>query len=291
MRNRSHRARLVVVGVVGLSLLATAAVAAAWASSRSARELTTYSHRGLVQPSARTAGTTPADVLASIVDKVNDPSVISATLGGPPAGLHESDDPSVPNSPSFTNSLWLYATVKSTGSTPAETTKPIWVGNLITGALRDALFEGSQTALRSSVVSLVLPTGSEITSAGGGIGAVTPGQTFSSGSDSQIEAQIDSAAQSAGVRMDSISIVHADQPAPAVVVTAPDPQGAAANPDGLLTALFGPPGTYEGEYLEVRAPDGSVVFVQGSAFRTGVGQRWVNPAYGGANDSPAPDAG
>jgi hypothetical protein len=288
MRMHNRRDRLAIAAVLAVVVSAVTATASFSGSSNGD---TTYSSLGVATPRAAGSGVTPSSLLAAIVRRVGDPSVVAASLGGPPPGVHESDDPSVPNSASFAASQWLDATVRSSGNTPVETTKPIWLGNLITGALRDELFAASLKPLRSSVVSLVLSDGSEVASAGGGIGAVTPGQIFSAATDAQITAQLDSAAQAAGLHIDSLSIVRADQPAPAVVATTSDPNGAAVDPDAVLTALFGPPGTYEGEYLELRAPDGTPVLVQGSAFRTGVGQRWVNPAYGGSNDAPPPAGG
>ena len=119
----------------------------------------------------------PASVLSAVVAQVNDASVVSATLGHPPVGVHETDDPSVPNTSEFNNSLWLYVTVKANGMTPAETTEPIWLGNLITGALRDKLYANSEPDLRSSTVAVNLPDGTTILSAGGGVGSVTQGQS------------------------------------------------------------------------------------------------------------------
>lgn len=274
---------------IALTLVAAVAVAATVAAvgyADPSSDLVTYSSLGQVHPQATPVGSTPASVLSAVVAQVNDASVVSATLGHPPVGVHETDDPSVPNTSEFNNSLWLYVTVKANGMTPAETTEPIWLGNLITGALRDKLYANSEPDLRSSTVAVNLPDGTTILSAGGGVGSVTQGQMFSSTSDSDINAHIRSAAAAAGLTVDSLRIIHADQAAPAVVVSTSRPAAAASNPDALLTSLFGPPGTYEGEYAKVLASDGTVVFVQGSSFRTGVGQRWVNPVYGGGDDAP-----
>ena len=254
-------------------------------SSSSSKALVRYSKRPVARPQAQ-PNLSPAGILAGILARVNNPSVSRAALGGPPSWAHESEDPTVPNSPDFAKSRWLYITVKAPVETEEATTRPLWLGNLITGALRDELYSSAQAPLRSSIVSLRIGDGHQVELAGGGIGAVTPGQVFSSASDQQIRQQITAAAQTAGLTVDSIDIVHADQPAPAVVVTTSDPQAAAANPDAVLTSLFGEPGTYEGEYLEVRAADGTPVFVQGSAFRTGVGQRWVNPTFAGNVATP-----
>ena len=277
---------------VGIAIITVGAIAASGAFSSSSwsssEKLVRYSKRPLASPQVQ-PNVSPASILAVILARINSPSVSRASLGGPPPWAHESEDPTVPNSPGFAKSRWLYITVKAPVETEEATTKPLWLGNLITGALRDELYASAHAPLRSSVVSLTLADGHEVALAGGGVGAVTPGQVFSSASDQQIREQITAAAQTAGLTVDSIDIVHADQPAPAVVVTTSDPQAAAANPDALLTSLFGEPGTYEGEYLEVRAPDGTLVFVQGSAFRTGVGQRWVNPIFAG-NGETSPSA-
>lgn len=285
----TQRSRLVLIAAIVVATVAVGALRAA--SSPTGSGLTRYSHRGLLTPRAA-IGVTPVSLLSAIVARIGGSSIAATSLGGPPVGVHETDNPSVPNSSAFTNSLWLYVTVRAPALTPEATTKPIWLGNLITGALRDELFAAGQRPLFSSLVSVVLPDASQESDVGGGIGAIQAGQVFSSASDSAIRSQLSAAATSAGYTVDSIDVVHADQPAPAVAVTTSDPEAAAANPDEVITAIFGQSGTYEGEYLEVRAPDGTLVFVTGAAFRTGVGQRWVNPAYGGGGTQPpSPSAG
>jgi hypothetical protein len=290
LQNRSLR--ILLGSGVCIAIITVGAMAASGAFSNSPSNssdgLVRYSKRPVARPQAQ-SNVTPAGILAGILARVNNPSVSRATLAGPPSWAHESEDPTVPNSPGFANSRWLYITVKAPVETEEATTRPLWLGNLITGALRDELYSAAQAPLRSSVVSLTLGDGHQVALAGGGIGAVTPGQVFSSGSDQQIRQRITTAAQTAGLTVDSIDIVRAHQPAPAVVVTTSDPRAAAANPDAVLTSLFGEPGTYEGEYLEVRATDGTLVFVQGSAFRTGVGQRWVNPTFASSGETtPTP---
>jgi hypothetical protein len=270
--------RRFLIGAIVLALLVAAAAGfKAGASATTGSELKAYSNRTLAPGAA--AAATPGALLQSIVARVNSGNVVATKLGGPPPGLRETDAPNVPNSAAFDNSLWLRATVRAAALTPEATTKPIWLGNLITGALRDEMFAAGQTPLYSSLISVALPDGSVAADVGGGVGAIQPGQIFSAESDATILGKINSAAAAAGFQIASVSIYHADQPAPAAVVTTTAPGAAAANPDAVLTAIFGPPGTYEGEYLEVRAADGALVFVQGSSFRTGVGQRWVDPAY------------
>lgn len=289
---RSHRRWVATASLVlGTAGITGGALAASGAFARDQSSLVSYSHRGFLTPHAQT-NVTPASLLSSIVSSVASPAISSVRLGGPPAGVRETDDPSIPNSAAFTKSLWLYVTVKASALTEEATTKPIWLGNLITGALRDELYATGQSPLFSSLVSVDLPDGSQASDVGGGIGGIQLGQLFSPASDEEVKSQIQSAASVAGYVVDSVDVVHADQAAPAVVVTTSDPQAAAANPDEVLTSIFGPPGTYEGEYLEVRAEDGTLVFVQGSAFRTGVGQRWINPAYGaGPSGPPLPVSG
>lgn len=281
LRQLSSRSRAaLVLASVCLVAAIVGAVSALGNSTRGRTTLFAYSYRAALTHHTR-SGVSPASALSSIVSSVDDSSVASAVLGGPPPGLHESDDPSVPNSVGFNNSLWLYVTVKAAALTPEATTRPLWLGNLITGALRDELYSAGQKPLYSSEVSIELPNATLDADVGGGIGGIEPGQVFSSASDASIRATLTASAAAAGYSIDSLDIVHADQPAPALVVTTTNPQAAAANPDAVLTAIFGPPGTYEGEYLEVHAEDGTLVFVQGSAFRTGVGQRWINPVYTG----------
>ena len=84
---------------------------------------------------------------------------------------------------------------------------------------------------------------------------------FSSASDDAIRDQITRTAGAEGYAVHSIDIVHADQPAPAVVLTTSTPEAVAENPDAVLTSIFGPPGRYEGEYLEVRTSDRTLVLV------------------------------
>jgi hypothetical protein len=226
----------------------------------------------------RGLGSTPGEILAAVLARMNSKAIADGTITGPPNGFQPTDDANVPVPGYFADGRWARLTVLATALTPEATTRPIWEANLVAGALRDAMHANGLPRLISSQVSVALPNGRIIKDVGGGVGDVAFDQTFSSAPSQSITSLIQSAATQLGLTVDSIKIVNAVQPAPAVVVTTSDTQQFADNPDAVLTALFGAPGTYEGEYLEVHDASGTVAFIQGSAFRTGVGQRWFNPA-------------
>ena len=289
MKELSNNRRLAIVLLLALAGLAVGAFARGGGSTPT--DTTTgsavhYSTKPLDVPQAK-GNASPQQTLDDIVANVGGNTIASAKLGGPPPDLQPSEDPNAPHPKGWDAGRWLYLLVDAPDNSPAGTTKPIWIANLVVGALRDELFKNQNAPVISSRISVQLPDGTILRNIGGGVGDVELGQVFSSASDSDIRNSINAAASTAGYTVDSIDIMHADQPAPAVVLVTDDPSAAATDPDSLLTAIFGPPGTYEGEYLEVRGPDGTVALIQGSSFRTGVGQRWVNQAFGGNNGGPA----
>jgi hypothetical protein len=174
--------------------------------------------------------------------------------------------------------------------------RPVWEANLVIAALRDEVHAtGASDDVIGSQISGELPSGEVLPNIGGGIGDVVFGQAFSAASPAQVQSAIRRNAAALKLRIESIDVLTPLQAAPAVVASTSDLAGVVSNPDGVINALFGGIATYEGEYLELRDSSGSPFFIQASAFRTGVGQRWFRKDVDPRTPIPAtpakPDAG
>jgi hypothetical protein len=119
----------------------------------------------------------------------------------------------------------------------------------------------------------------------GGDGIPAGGDLAGEG-ESEIRSEISAAASKAGLHVLSIDILHADQPAPAVVVETDNPAQAVADASQITATLFGGnPPTYEGYYLEVKDAQYAVVFLRSPDFRSGAGRSETNSAYEGHGTS------
>jgi hypothetical protein len=288
---RSVSRRVVVVGVVGACLgigaLTSAEAGVFHKTSKESPQPVSYSSR-LAAPAGNPNGATPQSVLHALAGRLNSADVVDAHLGGPPAGFSAVDPASGLPPRDVSGTLWLHATVRARAASEAETTKPIWEANLLTGDLRDALYADGLQPLVSSTVSVALPDGRVLDDVAGGIGNVRAGQVFSSASPAKVETTLRAAAKAAGLQIGSIEVFDVDQPAPAVVATTTHPLAVASDPDKITNALFGEPGsTYEAYYLQIKDRSGVTVLVEGADFRTGVGLRWANPGFSGTPLGPA----
>jgi hypothetical protein len=173
--------------------------------------------------------------------------------------------------------LWLnYLVQQKSGE---SVLRPEWEADLTVGAISDALEAAHLGTVAGVHVDVQKPDGTIAYNASGGMGDILPGQSFDAGSDTAIIASITSGLNAAGLTPDTISVLHADQPAPVVVATTADPQAAAKAAAQTIQTIFGQnPPKYEGYYFEVRDARGAVVLIQTEAFRTGASAQWVNPS-------------
>lgn len=196
----------------------------------------------------------------------------SLAIGAAPSGWRPWEG--APASAPLPDGIWVNGKV-SISALGSPAVRPVWEANLVIAALRDQIHASAAVPdVIGSQISGELPDGRLLPNIGGGIGSVEFGQAFSSASPVEATRDIRRNAAQLNLRIDSIDIVTPLQVAPAVVATTRDVEGLIRNPDAVINALFGGLATYEGEYLEVRDAAGSPVFIQASAFRTGVGQRW-----------------
>ncbi len=199
-------------------------------------------------------------------------SVQSITVGQPPAGPPATQRAGMP---------WIYAKVSIPAATGAGWTEPLWQADLIEGAAveRAGVNADAYNDLGGATFDGVLPDGTVVSNIGGGIGDVARGQVFSTASDESIRTAITSAAQSLGLTVVSVTIFHALDPAPAVVVRSSDLAADGPKVQSIINTLFGQPPTYEGFYFELESPSGADVYETSAAYRTGGGHEWVDPAY------------
>jgi hypothetical protein len=266
----STRRRRAVLAVAIVGVLATAGTIGA---------LLTRAHTGGAAPSDRTAYTHRLGHHTVVPGAGNLSEILSAIKAR--YGGHDilSAVPCVARGPNPRPGHWLHFVVAA----PAQderATRPEWEADLVEGAVADALATSTKGlgVVGDSRIDLRLPDGRLVPDAGGGMGDIQPGQTFSSASTSEIEAAIGSELARRNLTPISIDVLHADQPAPAVVARTDDARGAARAANGTIRALFGiDPPTYEGYYLEVRDGNDRPVLVASAAFRSGSGRLWLRP--------------
>jgi hypothetical protein len=167
---------------------------------------------------------------------------------------------------------------------PWATARAIWEADLVAGAVRDEMYLGNLGNLENDSYTFHLPDGSTVPDISGGIGNVAPAQSFATSTNSTITSQLTTAAQAAGLSNVQVSVMNAEQPEPVVIATTTSPSAVAQYATSVSEIFGGGDGTrvYEGEYLEVDdATSGTPVLIETGAYRTGHGQQWANPSYGG----------
>jgi hypothetical protein len=225
-------------------------------------------------PAASGLSGDPNQLLPELVAAYGGHAITEADFGQPLPGWTGTEDPNGSAPPEVTKGRWLYFTVKAPGE-GAALQRPVWEGNIVAGALKERLHALGDRGLFAVNTSVAVPSGEILRNVGGGFGDVAFGQVFADGSPNALATDIRAAASGLGFKVDSVEVLHPLQSAPAVVLTTTDPKGFVSSADQYISQIFGGVAKYEGEYLEVRDPSGDPVFVQASAFRTGVGQRWI----------------
>ena len=195
-------------------------------------------------------------------------------VGGPPAGWESTDeDGNLIVAPS---GRWIHATV-AIPAVGVRAMRAMWEADIVIAALREQLEARSRRIpVLGAQITGRLPDGTE-TPIGGGIGVVRLAQDFGESSVAEVESALRRRADAAALQITSIETLRPLQLAPAVVAVTHDPAGFVSEADARMNELFGGVAAYEAEYVEVRDRAGSLVFVQASAFRTGVGRRWIRP--------------
>jgi hypothetical protein len=219
-------------------------------------------------------GSTPEQVLKIITNRYGGDAIAEAEIAGPPTDFEPTDGTVAPPD-GFEDSLWAYITVEAPADSPAAI-RAIWEADLVSGVLRDGMHANGDR-LYATRISLRLPDGTELPNVAGGLGEVSLNQQFDSPRTSDIPEEIGELAAAAGLTVESIEILHADQPAPAVVATTSDPNAVADNLGAITNSIFGKPPKYEGYYLEIRNGRGEPIVIQAADFRTGAGHQWIHP--------------
>ena len=207
------------------------------------------------------AGSGPPDsVLAAVVSHYGGRALSSAGFEAPPPTWHGTG-------------RWLRFTAATQGDEASES-RPLWEADLVAAAVRDRLHAlGIQPDLVGVQVIANLP-GGQTRDLGGGVGNTVFGQAFSSSTDASIRAAIARAADRLGLSLASVQILHALQPAPAVVVKSADPAAFVASYPAIWNQLFGR-AVYEGVYLEAVDASGRPFYVGGAVYRSGAGLQWI----------------
>lgn len=228
----------------------------------------TYASNLGFKSTATTAGMSAPQLAQTVLDQAGVEPGMTVSVGSPPAvaGMRPG--------------VWLNFSVPVSGSgTAAQTIRPAWAADLVQGAIADAFVQNGLTPVSGSRITGVLSDGSSV-DLGGGMGDVAAGQSFSDDNVATIEQRIKSALASSALQPVSLEVLHAAQPAPALVVETKNPAAAAADANSTIEELFGQdPPLYEGYYLEIDDAQGSPILIQSASFRTGSGRQWVDPRY------------
>ena len=211
----------------------------------------------------------PAAALAQTLRQMRGGAVVAARIGEAPADSRRGNLP------------WLYAAVRVPGMARGLDVEPIWEADLIEGVVADRA--GTARDIRDdfggSTFDAVLPDGSRIADASGGLGDIVRGQQFRGTETVSAKLSIERELQRAGLTPISVNVLRPAGPAPAVIASTSDVATTAKSFVPLVRALFGSPPNYEGYYLELRDNAGNAFVRASAAFRTGAGRLWVEPKW------------
>jgi hypothetical protein len=110
-----------------------------------------------------------------------------------------------------------------------------------------------------------------------GVGAVSLGQDVGSADDSALTARVTDVAQSHGLRIAVLRVLHPLESALSVTFVVPDGATIDWTLDALRTSLAGTPPDLEGLFIELRDSDGRPLLQSGVAYRIGEGGLWFAP--------------
>lgn len=216
-------------------------------------------------PTIPSAVTTPAEIAASMMQQ-------SGFAGRMTVGVSES-----PTNLGAQSGDWLDFNVPTSG-TVAANIRAAWNADLVQGVVAEAFVQRGLPPIVGSKISGEMPDGKSV-DLGGGMGDIQPGQSYSDAGDAAITQWISGLLPQWNLSLDTIDIVRAGQPAPAVVVTSPDPAATVAAATSIVNTLFGQNDPlYEGFFFQVDDPSGEPVLVAAAAYRTGAGHYWVAPS-------------
>lgn len=162
--------------------------------------------------------------------------------------------------------------------------RAFWEGSLLQGAIAEDLATGSDTStgVSSGVFAVHLQDGT-VKELAAGAGKVVAGQVFArldGAGQQRVSGEIVAVAASFGLRVASTKFVSYRDDAVAIVAEV-RPGGSLRDFESLRVALTGSPARYEGVYLEVRDSSGTPIAISATAFRSGAGVLWVDPALSG----------
>lgn len=211
----------------------------------------------------------PSTALENVLARMDSPAIASARIDQAPPDVQRVD-------PARADLPWFYATVRVPAMSDGLEVRPLWEADLLQGVVAE--HAGPSDNLRAdfggSTLRALMPDGTAVEDAGGGMGDVARGQEFSTAPDDAVGTALRSELHDLGLRPISIHVLRPSGPAPAVVISAADPVQAARDLVKITKALFGNPPRYEGYYLELRTAGGFAVARLSASFRTGAGRAW-----------------
>jgi hypothetical protein len=155
----------------------------------------------------------------------------------------------------------------------------VWLADLAVGAIaeRSRTNEAVANDVVSTATAVGLGEGGKPVTTFLGIGAVRLGQVFGSSDDSALTAHVADVAESHGLTVADLRILHPLESALSVTFVVPDGATIDWTIDELRTNLVGAPPEVEGVFIELRDPHGQPLLQSGVAYRTGEGGLWFAP--------------
>ena len=155
----------------------------------------------------------------------------------------------------------------------------VWLADLAVGAVAER--SRSNEAVANEVISTAIAVGSDMrgnpVTTSLGIGAVRLGQVFGSPDDAALTDHVADVAESHGLTVVHLRILHPLESALSVTFMVPDGAPIGWTIDELRTDLAGAAPELEGVFIELRDSHGQPLLHSGVAYRTGAGGLWFAP--------------
>jgi hypothetical protein len=155
----------------------------------------------------------------------------------------------------------------------------VWLADLAVGAVAERSHSNEAVAndIISTAIAIGPDNGGNPVTTSLGIGAVRLGQVFGSPSDSALTVHVGDVAESHGLTLADLRILHPLESALSVAFVVPDGASIDWTLDELRTNLVGVPPEVEGVFIELRDSQGQPLLLSGVAYRTGESGLWFAP--------------
>lgn len=181
---------------------------------------------------------------------------------------------------------WLYVRVKVERAPDPSNLQGVFYAELILGAVADqsAVTPLLGSTVRGMEVEFVLPDGTVVPDqvVRGPLGELAAHQLFDSGGDDlSTIARAKAILAKYGLTPVYLDVLHPLDAALVIRATVPTADGLHGQLTQLEEELAGSPRRYEGWFLQIELPDGTVIARVGGDYRTGDGMQWTSAGLEG----------